>query len=70
MGIVTHALLKTCCNYDTAKFRHRGQGFFSPEYPGETICTEIWKNGKEISFRCKSLEQDKVVINNGYLLIE
>jgi len=70
MGIATHALLKTCCNYDTTKFRHIGLRFSSPVYPGETIRTEIWKNGKEISFRCKSLEQDKVVINNGYLLID
>lgn len=70
MGIATHALLKTCCNYDTTKFRHIVLRFSSPVYPGETIRTEIWKNGKEISFRCKSLEQDKVVINNGYLLID
>jgi acyl dehydratase len=70
MGIATHALLKTCCNYDTTKFRRIGLRFSSPVYPGETIRTEIWKNGKEISFRCKSLEQDKVVINNGYLLID
>lgn len=70
MGMATHALLKTCCNYDTAKFRHIRLRFSAPVYPGETIRTEIWKNGNEIAFRCKSLEQDKVVINNGYLLID
>ncbi|MFT4887826.1 MAG: acyl dehydratase [Pseudohongiellaceae bacterium] len=70
MGMATHALLKTCCNYDTTKFKHIRLKFSAPVYPGETIRTEIWKNGKEISFRCKSLEQDKVVINNGYLLID
>jgi hypothetical protein len=35
-----------------------------------SIRTEIWVNGNEMAFRCKSLEQDKVVINNGYLLVE
>jgi acyl dehydratase len=44
--------------------------FCAPVYPGETIRTEIWINGNEMAFRCKSLEQDKVVINNGYLLVE
>jgi acyl dehydratase len=43
--------------------------FSAPVYPGETIRTEIWKSGDELSFRCKSLEQDKVVINNGYLQV-
>ena len=42
-------------------------GFASPR---RSIRTEIWIDGNEIAFRCKSLEQDKVVINNGYLLVE
>jgi acyl dehydratase len=44
--------------------------FSAPVYPGETIRTEIWHNDNEIAFRCKSLEQGKIVINNGYLLVE
>ena len=47
-----------------------GLRFSALVYPGETIRTEIWIDGNEIAFRCKSLEQDKVVINNGYLLVE
>lgn len=70
LGVLTHALLKTCCDYDPAKFKRLRLRFSAPVYPGETIRTEIWRNGKEMAFRCKSLEQDKVVINNGYLLVE
>ena len=70
MGVATHALIKSCCDYDTSRFKRMGLRFSAPVYPGETIRTEIWIDGNEIAFRCKSLEQDKVVINNGYLLVE
>ncbi len=69
MGVLTHALLKTCCDYDPSNFKRMRLRFSAPVYPGETIRTEIWRKGNEIAFRCRSLEQDKVVINNGYLLI-
>ncbi len=69
LGVLTHALLKTCCDYDPARFRQMRLRFSAPVYPGETIRTEIWRKGNEMAFRCKSVEQDKVVINNGYLLV-
>ena len=69
-GVMTHALVKTCCDYDSNRFKRMRLRFSAPVYPGETIRTEIWRNGNEIAFRCKSLEQDKIVINNGYLLID
>lgn len=74
LGVLTNALLKTCCNYDPALFRHMRLRFSSPVYPGETIRTEIWHSGNQVAFRCKSFdagnpEQTKLVINNGYLLL-
>lgn len=69
-GVMTHALIKTCCDYDPSRFKRIRLRFSAPVYPGETIRTEIWHNGNEIAFRCKSLEQGKIIINNGYLLIE
>ena len=70
MGVATHALIKSCCDYDTERFRRMRLRFSAPVYPGETLRTEIWNKGNEVLFRCKSLEQDKVVINNGYLLVD
>ncbi|MBT8147365.1 MAG: MaoC family dehydratase N-terminal domain-containing protein [Gammaproteobacteria bacterium] len=66
-GVATHAILKSCCDYDPQRFKRMRLRFTAPVYPGETISTEIWQleNG-EIAFRCRSLEQDKVVINNGF----
>ena len=69
-GVMTHALVKTCCDYDPGRFLRMRLRFSAPVYPGETIRTEIWKDGNEIAFRCKSIEQNKIVINNGYLLIK
>ncbi|MDG2141871.1 MAG: MaoC/PaaZ C-terminal domain-containing protein [Gammaproteobacteria bacterium] len=69
VGIMTHALVKTCCDYDPSRFKRMRLRFSAPVYPGDTIRTEIWRDGNEIAFRCRSLEQGKVVINNGYLLV-
>lgn len=70
LGVATHALIRSCCDYDTSRLKRMRLRFSAPVYPGETLRTEIWRNGNEVAFRCKSLEQDKVVINNGYLLVE
>jgi acyl dehydratase len=39
--------------------------FSSPVYPGETIRTELWVDGKVVSFRSRVVERDVVVLNNG-----
>ncbi|MDC0662966.1 MaoC/PaaZ C-terminal domain-containing protein [Marinobacter sp. SS21] len=65
-GVATHALLKTLCDYDPTRLQRLRVRFSSPVYPGETIRTEIWRNGNEVAFRCRVVERDVVVINNGY----
>ena len=69
MGVATHALMKVCCHYEPERLKRIRLRFSAPVYPGETIRTEIWQEEKIIAFRCWSLEQEKVVINNGYLEI-
>ena len=34
-------------------------------FPGETIRTEIWRDGDVASFRCRVVERDVIAINNG-----
>lgn len=65
LGVAGHALLKTCCGYDPARFKSLALRFSSPVYPGETIRTEIWRDGNTMSFRSRVLERDVVVLNNG-----
>ncbi len=69
LGVAGHAILKTCCDYDPAKFKSLALRFSSPVYPGETIRTEIWEDGDTVSFRSKVLERDVVVLNNGKVTV-
>jgi acyl dehydratase len=64
-GTICHALLKTLCDYDTARFGKMDLRFSSPVYPGETIRTEIWHEAGGAAFRARVVERDKVVVSNG-----
>lgn len=65
-GVACHALLKTLCGYDPSHFHRVRVRFSAPVYPGETIRTEIWRDGDTVAFRCRGVERDVVVIDNGY----
>ncbi len=64
-GVAGHAILKTCCDYDPARLRAMALRFSAPVYPGETIRTEMWRDGAVVSFRARVAERDAVVLNNG-----
>jgi acyl dehydratase len=64
-GISGHALLKEVCGYDPARLRAMSVRFSAPVYPGETIRTEIWRDGEVVSFRARVVERDVIAINNG-----
>jgi acyl dehydratase len=65
LGVAGHALLKTCCGYDPARLRALQVRFTAPVFPGETIRTEIWRDGAVVSFRARVLEREAMVLNNG-----
>jgi acyl dehydratase len=65
-GIAGHALLRTLCGYDPARLTRMDVRFSSPVFPGETVRTEIWRDGQgRAGFRCRVAARDAVVINNG-----
>ncbi len=64
-GIAGHALLKAVCGYDPARLAAMAGRFSAPVFPGETIRTEIWRDGGVVSFRAWALERDVIAINNG-----
>ncbi len=67
-GVAGRALLAAVCGNDTARVTRMDVRFSSPVYPGETIVTEIWREGGgRVVFRCKVAERDLVVLNNGLL---
>jgi acyl dehydratase len=64
-GVAGHAVLKSLCGYDPARLASIAGRFSSPVFPGETIRTELWRDGKVVSFRSRVVERDVVAINNG-----
>jgi acyl dehydratase len=64
-GVVGHALLRSVCDYDTARVRSFAGRFSAPVFPGETIRTEFWRDGDVISFRALVPDRNVVVMNNG-----
>jgi acyl dehydratase len=65
-GVAGHALLRALCGYDAARLKRMEVRFSSPVFPGETVRTEMWEEGGgRFGFRCKVVERDVVVINNG-----
>jgi acyl dehydratase len=64
-GVVGHALLKSAANYDPNRFTAMSGRFSSPVFPGETIRTEIWRDGDIVSFRALVPERNIVAMSNG-----
>jgi len=64
-GVSGHALLKTMCRYDPARLTSFSGRFSAPVFPGETIRTEMWRDGTLVSFRARVVERDVIAINNG-----
>jgi acyl dehydratase len=64
-GVCGHAILKTLCGYDPTRLTALAGRFSAPVFPGETIRTEIWRDGAVASFRARVVERDVVAINNG-----
>jgi acyl dehydratase len=65
-GVAGHALLRTLCAYDPARLRRMEARFSAPVFPGETVRTEIWREGQgRAGFRSRVVARDAVVINNG-----
>lgn len=64
-GVAGHAILRSCCDYDPSRLKSLSVRFAAPVYPGETLRTEIWRNGRQLQFRCKAIERDQVVLSHG-----
>lgn len=65
-GVAGRALVRTLCDNDATRLRQLDVRFSAPVYPGETIRTEIWKEGAGVAgFRCRVVERNLVVLDNG-----
>lgn len=64
-GVAGHAILRTVCGYNPARLVAMAGRFSAPVFPGETIRTEMWRDGAIVSFRARAVERDVIAINNG-----
>jgi acyl dehydratase len=64
-GVVGHAILKTVCDYDPTRVTAMSGRFSAPVFPGETIRTEIWRDGNVLSFRALVPARNIVAMSNG-----
>ena len=70
LGVAGHALLRSVCNYDATRLKSMGVRFSAAAYPGDTLRTEIWRDGGTVLFQCRSMQRDKIVLSNGRARIE
>jgi acyl dehydratase len=64
-GVAGHAVVKAACDGDASRVVAISGRFSSPVVPGETIRTEIWRDGNVISYRCRIVGRDAIAMNNG-----
>ena len=64
-GIAGHALVRAVCGYREHRLTSMHARFTAPVFPGETIRTEMWVDGEQVSFRATALERQVIALNNG-----
>jgi acyl dehydratase len=64
-GLAGRAILRACCGNDPSKLRRLGARFSRPVYPGETLRTEIWQDGGQVTYRVRVIERGVIVLERG-----
>lgn len=68
-GIAAHAVLRTFAGYRPEALASIEARFARPVFPGETIRTELWRDGATVSFRCRTVERGEVAVDNGLAVL-
>ncbi len=63
-GFVARHVIKQFAGNDARLFKSIKARFADSVFPGETLKTEMWKEGDKILVRCSVVERNKVVISN------
>ena len=69
-GLAARAILRQCADNDPARLRSLDLRFAAPVFPGETLRTEIWREGSRVQFRARVLERDRIVLSHGVAQID
>jgi acyl dehydratase len=64
-GVAAHAILRTVADYRPERLASIEARFSKPVFPGETIRTEMWVEADRVSFQCRVVARDAIVLSNG-----
>ena len=60
-------MLQHYANNDVSKFRAIKGRFSKPVLPGQTLQTEMWREGNRIHLQCKVVENGATILTGAYV---
>nr|XP_022331335.1 peroxisomal multifunctional enzyme type 2-like [Crassostrea virginica] len=66
-GYATRHVLRQYCDNDVSKIRAIKVRFSKPVLPGQTIQTDMWKEGARVYFQCKVVENGNISLSGSYI---
>lgn len=67
LGIAVRAVISEYCGGDPSKVKAVKTRFVKPVLPGQTLTTEMWKDGSRVIFRCVVKESGEACLTGGYV---